>query len=122
MTTNYDSDDPLITEYNNVLHRYLSQAYFYATNESSIQQTYFSEYKSDDQSQIFAIKNEEFYLYQPNNYNNSLEGFIIKEKVVTFPQIRSGNMYDLILTKKIIVIYGFDQQKQLSSENQKRLI
>jgi thioredoxin domain-containing protein 10 len=112
-TTTMDEDDQLIKEYKNVVNQYLSQAYFYATNQSIIHQTYFSEYQFDDQSQIFAVKNEGFYLYKPNNFNNhSLEEFILKEKITTFPQVAAGNIYDLILTKKIIIIYGFSEQQK----------
>jgi hypothetical protein len=121
LVTEPDENDQLIKEYEDVVNRYLSQAYFYATNTSIIPETYFSNYKSDDVSQIFAIKNEEFYLYKPDVNNNSLEEFIIKEKVTTFPQIAAGNVYDLILTKKIILIYGFNDQQEVSSEIQKRL-
>jgi len=121
LVTEIDENDQLIKEYEDVVNRYLSQAYFYATNTSIIPETYFVNYKSDDISQIFAIKNEEFYLYKPDVYNNSLEEFIIKEKVTTFPQIAAGNVYDLILTKKIIIIYGFNDQHEVSSEMQKRL-
>jgi len=111
-TTTADEDDQLIKEYQDVVNQYLSQAYFYATNESIIRQTYFSEYQSDNQSQIFAVKNEGFYLYKPNHFNNhSLEEFILKEKVITFPQVAAGNIYDLILTKKIIIIFGFNEQQ-----------
>jgi len=109
-----DEDDQLIKEYQDIVNRYLSQAYFYATNESIIQETYFSEYHS----QIFAIKNDGFYSYIPNNLNNnSLEEFILKEKVSTFPQVAAGNFYDLILTKKILIIYGFNEE-QKSSKNE----
>lgn len=103
-------NDELAKEYNDIVNRYLSQAYFYATNESIIKETFFSNYIFDDQSQLFAIKNEEFYLYKPNEYNNSLDEFILKEKVSLFPEVASGNMYDLVLTKKIIVIYAFNEQ------------
>ncbi|CAF1227618.1 unnamed protein product [Rotaria sordida] len=119
-TTTTTEDDQLIKEYNDTINRYISQAYFYATNTSIIQETYFSKYKFDDQSQIFAIKKDEFYLYQRDDYNNSLEEFIIKEKVSTFPQVAAGNIYDLILTKKIIVIYGFNEQSEVTNQNERR--
>ncbi|CAF3313052.1 unnamed protein product [Rotaria socialis] len=118
-TTMVSEDDQLVKEYNNIINRYLSQAYFYATNESIVQETFFSNYKSDDESQIFAVKNEGVYLYKPDDYNNSIEDFIVKEKVATFPQVAAGNMYDLVLTKKIIVIYGFDESPEATSSNQK---
>ncbi|CAF2372932.1 unnamed protein product [Rotaria sp. Silwood2] len=119
-TTTITEDDQLIKEYNDIINQYISQAYFYATNISIIQETYFSKYKFDDESQVFAIKNEEFYLYKPDDYKNSLEEFILKEKVPTFPQVAAGNMFDLILTKKIIVIYGFNEQSAVTSQNEKR--
>jgi len=98
--TTIDEDDQLIKEYQDIVNQYLSQAYFYATNSSIIHETYFSKY----QSQIFAIKNDGFYFYTPNNTNNdSLEEFILKEKVATFPQVAAGNMYDLVLTKKLLL-------------------
>jgi thioredoxin domain-containing protein 10 len=105
-TTTPNEDNPLIKEYEDVVTRYISQAYFYATNTSIIQETFFSEYESE----IFAIKKDGFYLYKPDN--SSLEEFILREKVATFPQVAAGNMYDLILTKKIIIIYGFDEQQK----------
>jgi thioredoxin domain-containing protein 10 len=112
VTTTDENDQQLTKEYEDVVNRYLSQAYFYATNISIIEQTYFSDYQSDDQSQIFAVKNEGVYLYKPEDYNNSLEEFIIREKIATFPQIAPGDMHDLVLTKKILVIYGFNEQKE----------
>ncbi|CAF0994210.1 unnamed protein product [Adineta steineri] len=115
-----DNNDQLRKEYEDIVNRYLSQAYFYATNTSAIIETFFSKYQFDDKSQIFAIKNEEIYLYQPHIYNNSLEEFIIKEKVASFPQIAAGNIYDLILTKKIMIIYGFNQEPEGSRRVQKR--
>ncbi len=101
-----NEDDPLVKEYTDVVNRYLSQAYFYATNASVVQETYFSDYSPG----IFAIKSDGFYSYE--SINSSLEQFILQEKVTTFPQISAGNMYDLILTKKIIVIYGFNEQNE----------
>ena len=57
------------------------------------------------------MKNDGFYLYKnSNDDNNTLDDFILKEKLTTYPQIASGNMYDLILTKKIIVIFGFNEK------------
>ena len=122
LITNDEQNDELLKEYENILTRYLSQAYFYVTNDSIIQQTYFSEYSNDNnQSQIFAIKNEGFYLYKSNDINNnSLEEFILKEKVETYPQIAAGNIYDLILTKKILIIYGFNEQQQDVNQLDKR--
>ena len=104
LTTN--EDDPLDKEYTDAVNRYLSQAYFYATNSSTIRETYFAEYSSE----IFAIKTDGFYVYRADN--SSLDEFILQEKVATFPQVAAGNMYDLILTKKIIVIYGFNEQEK----------
>jgi len=114
LTTTTDENDSLIKEYEDITNRYISQAYFYATNSSIIQEIYFPEY----QSEIFAIKNDGFYLYKSNNSNNnSLEEFILKERVTTFPQVAAGNIYDLILTKKIIIIYGFkEEQKRLEKK------
>ena len=121
VTTNYNENDVLFNEYKNNVNQFLSQAYFYATNTSIIQQTYFSKYKTDGKSQIFAIKNEGFYLYKPIDYDHVLEHFIIKEKVATFPQVSSGNIYDLVLTKKILVIYGYTDHHETTAEIQKRL-
>ncbi len=104
LTTN--EDDLLVKDYTDIVNRYLSQAYFYATNSSIIQEIYFSEYSSG----VFAIKSDGFYSYTSNN--SSLEEFILQEKVITFPQVSAGNMYDLILTKKIIIIYGFNEQNE----------
>ncbi|CAF0785104.1 unnamed protein product [Rotaria sordida] len=121
VTTNHDDDDDnLFNQYKNIVNQLLSQTYFYATNASIIQQTYFSKYKTDAKSQIFAIKTEGFYLYKPNDYNNNLEQFIIKEKVATFPQVSSGNIHDLIVTKKILIIYGFKDQHEIFAQKQKR--
>ncbi|CAF4624021.1 unnamed protein product [Rotaria sp. Silwood1] len=120
-TTTTNEDDQLIKEYNEIINQYISQAYFYATNVSIIQETFFSKYESDDESQIFAIKKEEFYLYKPDDYKNSLEEFILKEKIPTFLQVSAGNIYDLILTKKIIVIYGFNEQPELTDQNARRI-
>lgn len=106
-----NENDQLRKEYEDIINQYLSQAYFYATNDSSIQERFFPD---QHQSQIYAIKNDEFYVYNSNNYN--LEEFILKEKVTTFPQVAPGNMYDLILTKKIIIIYGFNEQEGKRSE------
>ncbi|UJR15623.1 hypothetical protein I4U23_002559 [Adineta vaga] len=120
VTTDTEKNESLIKEYSDVVNRYLSQAYFYATNASIIHQTYFSKYQFDDQSQIFAIKKDEFYSYKPDIYNNSLEEFVIKEKIATFPQIAAGNIYDLILTKRILMIYGFNEQQENFRQLQKR--
>ncbi len=119
-TTNHDENDNLFNQYKDIVNRYLSQTYFYATNVSIIQQTYFSKYKTDAKSQIFAIKNEGFYLYKSEDYNNNLEQFIIKEKVATFPQVASGNIHDLIVTKKIVIIYAFKDQQENVAGKQKR--
>ena len=116
------ADDPLFKQYQDIVQRFMSQTYFYATNVSMIQQTYFSKYKSDEKSQIFAIKSEGFYLYQPDEYENNLEQFVIKEKVATFPQVASGNIHDLIVTKRIIIIYGFKEQQETVAQKQKRLV
>jgi thioredoxin domain-containing protein 10 len=120
VTTNHDENDNLFNQYNDVVNRFLSQTYFYATNISIIQQTYFSKYKTDAKSQIFAIKTEGFYLYKPEDYNNNLEEFIIKEKVATFPQVASGNIHDLIVTKRIVIIYAFKDQHEIVAQKQKR--
>ncbi|CAF1508340.1 unnamed protein product [Adineta steineri] len=120
VTTNHDENDNLFNQYKDIVNRYLSQTYFYATNVSIIQQTYFSKYKTDAKSQIFAIKNEGFYLYKPEDYNNNLDEFIIKEKVATFPQVASGNIHDLIVTKRIVIIYAFKDQHELVAQKQKR--
>ncbi|CAF1054746.1 unnamed protein product [Rotaria sp. Silwood1] len=120
VTTNHDDDDNLFIQYKNIVNQLLSQTYFYATNASIVQQTYFSKYKTDSKSQIFAIKTEGFYLYKPDDYNNNLEQFIIKEKVATFPQVSSGNIHDLIVTKKIVIIYGFKDQHEVFAQKQKR--
>lgn len=119
-STEDDGEDQLIKEYKDVVNQYLSQAYFYATNTSIIRQTYFSEYISDDTSQVFAVKNDEIYFYKPEVYNHGLDEFVIREKVATFPQIAAGNIYDLILTKKILVIYGFEEHPEASRQLQKR--
>ena len=124
VTNNHIGDeldnDQLFNQYRDIVQRYLSQTYFYATNASIIQQTYFSKYKSDERSQIFAIKTEGFYLYKPEEYNQNLEQFIVKEKVATFPQVASGNIHDLIVTKKIVVIYGFKEQQETVAQKQSR--
>ncbi|CAF0870409.1 unnamed protein product [Adineta ricciae] len=119
LVTKAEQDEPLIKEYSELVNRYLSQAYFYATNASAVHQTYFSKYQLADQPHIFAIKNEEIFLYEPGRYNNSLEEFLMKEKVATFPQIAAGNIYDLILTKRILVIYGFNEQQENFRQLQK---
>lgn len=122
ITTNYDESDPLFNQYKTLVNQLLSQTYFYATNVSIIQQTYFSKFRTDEKSQIFAIKSEGFYLYKPDEYNNNLEQFIIKEKVPTFPQISSGNIHDVIVTKRIIIIYGFKDQHDIKAQKQKRFV
>lgn len=104
-TLNTNENETLFQDYQQAVNRYLSQAYFYATNSSVIQQTFFPTY----QTEILAVKNDGFYLYKNSN-DTSLDDFILKEKITTYPQIASGNMYDLILTKKIIVIFGFDEK------------
>ena len=120
VTTDYDEHENLFNQYKENVNRFLSQTYFYATNVSIIQQTYFSNYKTDDKSQIFAIKNEGFYLYKPEDYNNNLEQFIIKEKVATFPQVSSGNIHDLVVTKRLVIIYAFKDQQETAAKKQKR--
>ena len=125
VTVQHDEDainDPLFKEYQDIVHRFLSQTYFYATNVSMIQQTYFSKYQSDAKSQIFAIKSEGFYLYQPEDYQNNLEAFVMKEKVATFPQVASGNIHDLIVTKRTVIIYGFKDQQETAAQKQKRFV
>ena len=101
-----DVYERLIKEYSDVVNRYLSQAYFYATNSSIIHQKYLSEYSSG----VLAIKTDGIFPWKSNN--DSLDDFILQEKVATFPQVAAGNMYDLILTKKILVIYGFNGKQQ----------
>jgi thioredoxin domain-containing protein 10 len=120
VTINSIENDPLFNQYKDIVNRFLSQTYFYATNVSIIQQTYFAKYKTDAQSQIFAIKNEGFYLYKPDDYNDNLEEFIIKEKVATFTQVASGNIHDLIVTRKIVIIYAFKEQQEIVAQKQKR--
>lgn len=116
--------DPLFKDYHELVHRYLSQAYFYATNVSLIQQTYFSKYNFDGKPQIFAIKSEGFYIYPSEDQEDldrtRLEQFILKEKVATFPQVASGNIHDLIVTKRIVIIYGFKEQHDVPAQKQKR--
>ena len=101
-----NDDDPLMKEYMDIVNRYLSQAYFYATNSSIIQEKYFPEYSSG----VFAIKTDG--IFPSKSDNSSLEEFILQEKVATYPQVAAGNMYDLILTKRIIIIYGFNEQQK----------
>ena len=120
IASNHDTDEKLFNQYQENVNRFLSQTYFYATNVSIIQQTYFSKYKTDGKSQIFAIKNEGFYLYKPEDYNHKLEQFIIKEKVATFPQVAAGNIHDLIVTKRIVIIYAFKDQQEIVAQKQKR--
>lgn len=120
LTTNHDEDDRLFVQYKENVNRFVSQTYFYATNISIIQQTYFSKYPSDGKAQIFAIKSEGFYLYKPEEYGNSLEEFISKEKVATFPQVASGNIHDLIVTRRIVIIYAFKDQQDTPGQKQKR--
>ena len=120
LTTNHDEDDQLFVQYKENVNRFVSQTYFYATNVSIIQQTYFSKYPSDGKAQIFAIKSEGFYLYKPEEYGNSLEEFISKEKVATFPQVASGNIHDLIVTRRIVIIYAFKDQQDTPGQKQKR--
>jgi thioredoxin domain-containing protein 10 len=120
VTTNYDEDEDLFKQYKDMVDRFVSQSYFYATNVSIIQQTYFAKYKTDAKSQIFAIKNDGFYFYKPEDYNNNLEQFIIKEKVAAFPQVASGNIHDLIVTRKIVIIYAFKDQQETVAQKQKR--
>ena len=120
LSTNFDENDRLFVQYKENINRFVSQTYFYATNISIIQQTYFSKYPSDGQSQIFAIKNEGFYLYKPEDYGNSLEEFIVKEKIATFPQVGSGNIHDLVVTKRIVIIYAFKDQQEALGQKQKR--
>lgn len=106
LTTPTNEDDSVMKEYMDIVNRYLSQAYFYATNSSVIQEKYFPEYSSG----VFAIKTDGIFPSKSNN--SSLEEFILQEKVATFPQVAAGNMYDLILTKRIIIIYGFSEQQK----------
>ena len=120
--TTESATNPLYKEYESLVQRYLSQTYFYATNVSLIHQTYFTKYKTDDQSQVFAIKSEGFYLYKPESYQNSLEEFVVKEKVATFPQVSSGNIHDLIVTKRLVIIYGFKDQQETYEKKQKRFV
>lgn len=102
--------DQLIKNYSESVNRHLSQAYFYATNSSSVYQQYLSEYSSG----VLAVKTDGIFPFQSSN--SSLDDFILQEKVITYPQVAAGNMYDLILTKKIIVIYGFNEKQKASSE------
>jgi hypothetical protein len=59
-------------------------------------------------------------LYKPEDYNNNLEQFIIKEKVATFPQVSSGNIHDLVVTKRLVIIYAFKDQQEIAAKKQKR--
>jgi len=120
VTTNYDETDELFVQYKDLVNRYLSQTYFYATNVSIIHQTYFAKYKTESRSQVFAIKNEGFYLFNPDEYDQSLEQFILKEKIATFPQLASGNIHDVIVTKKLLIIYAFKEQQLTNGQKQKR--
>lgn len=120
VTMNFNENDELFQQYKELVNRYLSQTYFYATNTSIIHQTYFAKYPTEAHSQIFAIKNEGFYLYKPEIYDDNLEQFLIKEKVATFPQVASGNIHDLIVTKKLVIIYAFKDQQETAAQKQKR--
>ena len=105
-----DDHDRLIKEYSESVHRHLSQAYFYATNSSIVHQQYLSKYSSG----VLAIKTDGIFPMQSSN--STLDEFILQEKVITFPQVAAGNMYDLILTKKILIIYGFNEKQSASLE------
>ena len=69
-----NDDDPLMKEYMDIVNRYLSQAYFYATNSSIIQEKYFPEYPSG----VFAIKTDG--IFPSKSDNSSLEEFILQRK------------------------------------------
>lgn len=105
-----DPNEQLIKNYSDVVNRYLSQAYFYATNSSIVQQKYLSDYSDG----VLAIKTDGIFPWQSNHSN--LDDFILQKKVATFPQVAPGNMYDLILTKKILIIYGFNEKQQTRLE------
>jgi hypothetical protein len=40
--------------------------------------------------------------------------------VATFPQVASGNIHDLIVTKRIVIIYAFKDQHEIVAQKQKR--
>ncbi|CAF1201332.1 unnamed protein product, partial [Didymodactylos carnosus] len=98
-------DDKLIELYKDMANRYLSQSYFYATNASTIIQTYFSKYKQP--VEIFAVKSEGFYRYDPQDSHISLEQFFINEKSPTYAEVTIGNIHDMIVTRKLLIIYGY---------------
>jgi hypothetical protein len=44
----------------------------------------------------------------------------MKEKIATYPQVSSGNIHDLIVTKRIVIIYAFKDQQETVAQKQKR--
>ena len=40
--------------------------------------------------------------------------------MATFPQVASGNIHDLIVTKKLVIIYAFKEQHEEIAQKQKR--
>ena len=117
-----DETDALADEYNTLAQRYLSQGYFYATNASSIRETVVSQDPSESNSQIFAIKTDQFCPYEQEASYANLDEFIIKEKVASFPQVASGNIHDLIVTRKILIIYAFNDRHEGENQKQKRSV
>ena len=120
--TSEQPTDPLKGDYENLVLQYLSQAYFYATNDSLLRQTYLSEYPASNTSQVFVVKTEGIYLYEPNQFHPTLEEFIVRENVPGFPQVATGNIRDLIMTKKILIIYAFEDQRQSEDEKRRRSV
>ena len=120
--TDQQQTDSVRNEYEKLVLQYLSQAYFYATNDSLIQQTYLSQHASAGESEVFVVKTEGIYLYESNQFHPNVEEFIIRENVAGFPQVATGNIRDLIMTKKILIIYAFEDQKKTDEEKKRRSV
>jgi len=100
------TNDSLATEYEDIARRYRSEVYFYATNISIDA----IGHSLTDDSQVFSIQIDDIYRYESNSYHKTLDDFVVKERISTFPQISSSNIRDVISTKKILIIYAFDDK------------
>ena len=109
-----DENQSLNDEFKSVVDRFYTQVDFYRYND----RTPFG----DDVSQVFVIKNEQIYGYEPYDYHDKFEEFIEKENLPIFSQLSHSNIRDLIQTKKILVVYAYDEQKSDEQRLMKKIV
>lgn len=107
-----ESEDSTFSEqYHSIINRYYTQIEFYTTDDRTL-------FPHDDKYDVFVVKGQHTFPYEPFDYDDNFETFLQAENVASFPQISHTNIRDLIQTKKILVIYAYDFQHQSEKTEQ----